>query len=551
MSDHHHTPDVLVVDDSVTTTAMLRMILERAGYDVRIAHTGREALAEVDRKIPDLMLCDIEMPDVDGLQVLELMRANPATERIPVIMVTSKTEVADKIRGLDTGATDYVTKPFKMEELKARIRSHLRMKALADEVLEKNAALARTQVLLEEKIEALGAAYQKITAHQQRTQKAMDLASKVQRGLLPAVPAEVGGHRVQATFRPAEEVAGDFYDFVDMGGGRFGIAIGDVAGKGIAASLVMVLVRTIFRTVVHSVSDPAQVLETINRTVIAEYGSQDATTLFFGVLDSRSGCFTFSNGGHEFPVLTSADGSRAVELCVGGPFLGIFPRARYNRGSVWLSPGDRLTLFTDGLYHLHGDRGSVENGERVLELLRRHPTAGLNELLASLSGPAEGSGGTADGGTADDITVIRLECGPLDEAGVQPLGAVAIHNSPTNLREVQSFVGALARSAGLSNQRSEEFTDSVGEIVSNAIHHAYGAENTGEIEIRVQQRDGALSAEVSDRGRGFDPAVVQPPDPELPAVRGTGLSVARSLLDGLSVQSQPGAGTRVHLTKRF
>lgn len=545
MTDHPQTPSVLVVDDSPTTTAMLRMILERAGYDVRIAHTGRAALSEIDRLKPDLVLCDIEMPEVDGLQVLELMRASPATERIPVIMVTSKAEVADTIRGLDTGATDYVTKPFKMEELKARIRSHLRMKSLADEVVEKNAALGRTQVLLEEKIEALRAAYQRIAEHQQRTQKAMDLASKVQRGLLPAVPPELGGHRVQATFHPAEEVAGDFYDFVDLGAERYGIAIGDVAGKGIAASLVMVLVRTIFRTVVHSGTDPAQVLETINSTVITEYGSQDATTLFFGVLDARTGCFTFSNGGHEFPVVTSADGKRAVELCVGGPFLGIFPRARYNRGTVWLWPGDRLTLFTDGLYHLHWRGAKLENGERAAELLRARPTAPLAELLGSLEQPAPGTGG------ADDITVIRLECGPVAEARAHALGAVAILNSPTNLREVRAFVGALARAAGLSGRRTEEFSEGLGEIVANAVNHAYETENTGQIEIRVDQPDSTLFAEVTDRGCGFDPAQVQPPDPELPAVRGTGLTVARSLLDGLEVHSKPGAGTRVLLTKRL
>ena len=79
-TNHNARPDVLVVDDSATTTAMLRMILERCGYTVRIAHTGREALAEVSSRAPDLVLCDIEMPEVDGLQVLEAMRADPLTE---------------------------------------------------------------------------------------------------------------------------------------------------------------------------------------------------------------------------------------------------------------------------------------------------------------------------------------------------------------------------------------------------------------------------------------------------------------------------------------
>lgn len=538
-----HIPDVLVVDDSPTTTAMLRMILERSGYGVRIAHSGREALAALDLRKPDLMLCDIEMPDMDGLQVLEVMRADPSMDRIPVIMVTSKTEVSDKIRGLDTGATDYVTKPFKMEELKARIRSHLRMKQMADELSDKNTQLAKTQVLLEEKIEALRGAYQKIAEHQQRTQKAMDLASKVQRGLLPATPHSLGGHRVATTFRPAEEVAGDFYDFVDLGSGRWGIAIGDVAGKGIAASLVMVLIRTIFRTIVHGEMDPASVLETVNRTVIAEYGSQDATTLFFGVLDTRTGAFSFSNGGHEWGVLTSADGSRAVELCVGGPFLGIFPRARYNRGCVWLSPGDRLTLFTDGLYHLATPTGKLENGDRVLEHLRLRSTASLEQILSELSKP--------ESGTVDDITMVRLECGPLADTSTHALGSVAIHNSPANLREVRTFVGGLARAAGLSGRRNEEFTESLGEIVANAVHHAYAAENTGHVEIRIDQPNGVLAAEVSDRGRGFDPSALTAPDPELPAVRGNGLTVARSLIDALDIDSAPGAGTRVRLSKRI
>ena len=545
MSDQSHTASVLVVDDSPTTTAMLRMILERSGYAVRIAHTGREALAEIGEQRPDLVLCDIEMPEVDGLQVLEVMRADPLTERIPVILVTSKAEVADKIRGLDTGATDYVTKPFKMEELKARIRSHLRMKALADEVLEKNEALARAQVLLEEKIEALRTAYQKISEDQQRTQKAMDLASKVQRGLLPAVPPDLGGHAVSAEFSPAEEVAGDFYDFLDLGDGKYGIAIGDVAGKGIAASLVMVLIRTIFRAMAHSTREPDQVLEAVNRTVIAEYGSQDATTLFYGVLDSRTGAFTFSNGGHEFPILTSADGKRAIELCVGGPFLGIFPRARYNRGCVWLSPGDHLTLFTDGVYHQRWEGEKIENGERLTDVLRGMPSVELPEVLTALGRLPDSAPGE------DDITMIRVRCGPVAERRDPPLGSVVIANSASNVREVRAFVSALARGAGLAPAKVEQFADGVGEIVNNAVLHAYETENTGAIKIRVDTSGGALTAQVLDHGRGFNPGAVSAPDPDLPAVRGNGLSVARSLLDGLDVSSQPGAGTRVVLSKRF
>ena len=536
--------EVLVADDSVTTTAMLKMLLERAGYRVRVAHSGTEALEQIGKSLPDLVLCDIEMPGLDGYQVLERFRSNPAADCVPFILITSKSTTEDKIRGLDRGATDYVTKPFKIEELKARIRTHLRVKALQDEVLAKNRELSRTQKLLEEKIEALRSAYQKIAEHQTRMRRALDLASKVQRGLLPSVAPAVPGYSVSSVFRPAEEVAGDFYDFIDLADGKLGIAIGDVAGKGVAASLVMVLIRTLLRSVAASGGSPRDVLERVNQLIIKDYGSQDSTTLFYGVLDTERGLFTFANGGHEYPILISRDAQSSIELCVGGPFLGIFPRARYNQGRVALRAQDRITLFTDGLYHLSWASGELESSERLIELLRSSPMASLDSVLRALGYDPSSTSRSLDP-RADDITVIQISCEKSTDT--TDLGGLVIHNSPSNLRETEAMVDGLARRGGLSSQAAVELTSASRAIVENAVLHAYAGENTGLVELHLGCADGAVTVRVSDDGRAY----AKGSRPGL-AADGPVLSRARELTDGLEISANgQGRGTTVTLSKKL
>ncbi|MBI4860941.1 MAG: SpoIIE family protein phosphatase [Candidatus Riflebacteria bacterium] len=542
--------EVLVADDSAATTAMLRMLLERAGYRVRVANNGRAAIDEIARSVPDLVLCDIEMPELDGYQVLELIRQTPGTERLPVILVTSKSDVEDKIRGLDIGATDYVTKPFKIEELKARIRSHLRVKALQDEVLRKNLELDKARSLLEEKIEALATAYQKIAEHQTRTRRALDLAFKVQRGLIPSSPPSIDGYRLSTAFRPAEEVAGDFYDFIDLGQGLCGIVIGDVAGKGVGASLVMVLTRTLLRGVALSGKDPAVVLERVNQLIIKDYGSQDSTTLFYGILDPATGSFKFADGGHEFPILVTRDRQNVVELGVGGPFLGIFPKARYNQGEIFLATGDQLTFFTDGIYHLESGGGKVETNEHLIELLRAPGHGDLDEFMRGLGYEARGSSHSTRQ-IEDDITVIQLTC---DRAPARTnLGSLALYASTVNNRELVSFVEALARSTGLEPGAAADLVRAVEAVGTNAFRHAYATENGGFVHVTVHCADHTVRVVVSDQGRGFSPArpVGARSADQAGGAAPRGLELAAGLVDDLQIVSAPGKGTTVTLSKKL
>ena len=119
-------PNVLVVEDEDALSALLQYNLDKEGYQVSVAADGEEALMLVDERLPDLVVLDWMLPKVSGIEVCRRLRARPETRNLPIIMLTARGEESDRIRGLDTGADDYIVKPFSMTELTARIRAVLR-----------------------------------------------------------------------------------------------------------------------------------------------------------------------------------------------------------------------------------------------------------------------------------------------------------------------------------------------------------------------------------------------------------------------------------------
>lgn len=119
-------PEILLVEDESALVTLLTYNLEKAGYDVRAAMDGEEALVMIAERLPDLVVLDWMLPKLSGIEICRQLRRGKPTARLPVIMLTAKSEEADRLRGLETGADDYVTKPFSPKELVARIRAVLR-----------------------------------------------------------------------------------------------------------------------------------------------------------------------------------------------------------------------------------------------------------------------------------------------------------------------------------------------------------------------------------------------------------------------------------------
>jgi sigma-B regulation protein RsbU (phosphoserine phosphatase) len=132
---------VLIVDDSVDNRRLLVRTLQKSGFELAEAANGKEALSRTREFYPDLILLDIMMPELDGYQVCETLKSDPDTADIPVIFLSAKTETQDKIKGLEIGGVDYITKPFDRGEVLARVRTQLKLRSLMKEILEKQKRL--------------------------------------------------------------------------------------------------------------------------------------------------------------------------------------------------------------------------------------------------------------------------------------------------------------------------------------------------------------------------------------------------------------------------
>src|SRR5262245_24037246 len=232
---------VLIVDDVKANVDMLLEAL-RGDYKLSVALGGEQALRAVEKSPPDLVLLDIVMPDLDGYEVCRRLRADPATREIPIMFLSSLEDVQDKAKGFELGANDYLTKPFEILEVKARVRSLLKAKAYADAVREAQ-------------------------------ERDLAIAREIQMGILPSDPGALcqgTGLDVHATIEPARHVGGDLFEVLRVSDDRLVLAIGDVCGKGIPASLFMAVTVTLLRTLARQIESPAQLLGRLNDELAAQ-----------------------------------------------------------------------------------------------------------------------------------------------------------------------------------------------------------------------------------------------------------------------------------------
>ncbi len=213
----------------------------------------------------------------------------------------------------------------------------------------------------------------------QRIAAELEVAQGVQAHLVPRSEPTTPGVELAGASLPCHEIGGDVYDYVRLTGGRLGIAIGDVSGKGIPAALVMAGLQAAFRGEAERGRSPALVLGALNhRIATVSSESHRFACFFYGVLDADGHKFCYANAGLDPPCLIRRSG-RVERLRRGGPVLGVLPAARFVEGVVTLAPGDTLVLFTDGLIE-PGDHGDQDDEAQLVEFLVNHrqlPAPGL------------------------------------------------------------------------------------------------------------------------------------------------------------------------------
>jgi len=380
---------LLIVDDNEDNRYTLSRRLTREGYtNLTMATNGREALDQLQEKPFDLVLLDNMMPDMNGIEVLERMKASAALRDIPVIMISASNEIDSVIRCIELGAEDYLPKPFNPTLLRARIGATLEKKRLRDEV---KASLAR----LEEE---------------------MDAARKLQMGMLPRIFPVHSAEQpidVHAVMEPAREVGGDLYDCFYAAPGIFCFLVGDVSGKGAQAAMFMARTRSLVRMAIelwdqagNNQMTPASVTAAVNRELCQNNEDRMFVTVFLGLLETKTGALSYCNAGHPVPRVLRSSG--ALEQIHGKPEmpLGVRSKAAYQTGTVMLQPGDAVFVVSDGVVEAMNAAGDLYSQQRLDADLESANKAPVRELVETVTRNVHAFTGTAP--KADDVTVLAL-----------------------------------------------------------------------------------------------------------------------------------------------
>jgi len=246
------------------------------------------------------------------------------------------------------------------------------------------------------------------TLAQERVRQEMQVASLIQRALLPRNLPDLQGWEISAEYQPARAVSGDFYDFF-VSGNKLVLLVGDVTDKGMPAALVMASTRSILRGTARRGLSPGRALEQANDILVAEMLPNMFVTCFYSILDLETGKFVFSNAGHCLPVHRCLNGTE--ELYATGFPLGLFEKVQYDEKEAYLQPGDTILLYSDGLIEAHNLEGKMFGVERLLDILSRvKETSMVDTVLAAIE---EHSSSMED--PEDDITILCLHRQPVQE----------------------------------------------------------------------------------------------------------------------------------------
>lgn len=372
---------LLIIDPSPETVPYLAKVL--TGYELIWAQSGLEGLELVRSSYPDIVLLDVELPRMNGFDVVRRIKADPKTTEIPVIFLTANDKTEDKVKGLELGASDYITKPFDPTEVRARVRTQHQIHDL-------NRSLRQANDQLE-------AALKSISRRTELISRDVEAAASVQRALLPTTGLPVKSVKFEWRFIPSAGVAGDLLDFYVLDQDRIGFYVVDVSGHGVASGLLassihqaMIpvldrtsLVRSRLDDGTFRVAPPEEVAAELERTFPYERFDK-YFTMFYGVLDHRIGKMTYFNAGHPPPVLLGNEGT-VVELVPTGPPIGLGAGV-VEQAEIGFGPQDRIVLYSDGLSEAL-NREEVQFGrKRVVENLATANQSDLKEMIDRLLG---------------------------------------------------------------------------------------------------------------------------------------------------------------------
>ncbi len=409
MSDNGKKDAVLVVDDSPENIDLLGEVLKQ-DYKIKVALNGEKALKIArSENPPDIILLDIMMPGMDGYEVCRKLKSDSRTQDIPVIFVTSMSEVEDETKGLEVGAIDYITKPISSAIVEARVKNHLELKEAREylknqnEILEQRVEERTKEVLELQRVEF------ELRSAQEKAENELNIAAQIQRSILPSdFPAfpENDEFDLYAMMKPAREVGGDFYDFFFVDDDHLAMIIADVADKGVPAALFTMISRTIFRSIAKQRKSPSQVMTETSNLLCEGNDTGMFVTAIFAYYHLPTGRITYSNGGHNPALLIGSDGFCRELTQKHGPALGIRTGITYSEDVDTLEPGQIIVLYTDGVTEASSPQDELFGLDRFTKLICSCTSLNLSQMFNQIDKYLTKF---QQGNQFDDTTVLALK----------------------------------------------------------------------------------------------------------------------------------------------
>jgi sigma-B regulation protein RsbU (phosphoserine phosphatase) len=380
---------ILVVDDEPDLQELIRQKfrnkIKANEYEFHFAENGVQALEKIanDGAI-DLILTDINMPVMDGLTLLS--KINDLNNKLLKSVIVSAYGDMENIRtAMNRGAYDFITKPIDLKDLEITIEKSLK------EIEEYKLILSSQTKLI-------------------ALQQELDIANVIQTSILPKTFPPFPDRKefdIYAKMIPAKEVGGDLYDFFLIDKYRLGVVIGDVSGKGIAAALLMAVCKTLLKATAYKGIPADNILSEVNNILFEESPSNMFVTVFYGVLDTRSGAFEYSNGGHNSPYLISTDGKVQPLADIGGMLLGALKDMEYASNVIMLKPGESLFFYTDGVTEAFNKDNEEFQESRLEQILNNKNSLNTNDLVHHVFENVQAFANGVE--QSDDITCLALK----------------------------------------------------------------------------------------------------------------------------------------------
>jgi len=347
---------ILVIDDDTAVQELLRRTLKKQGYEVTVASNGEDGVAQAQKLRPALIICDWIMPRLTGIDVCRRVKADPDLSTTQFFLLTSLGSIADRVKGLDAGADDFISKPIELNELQARVRAGLRLHQLR-----------RDLKIAKQSLEA----------------ELAEAAEYVQ-SLLPDPMTEPIS--IEAKFIPSRQLGGDCFDYNWLDADYLAIYLLDVAGHGLRAALPSVAVLNLLRSRALPNIDyykPSDVLRALNTTFQMSYQNDKYFTIWYGVYNRISRQLVYASAGHPPAVLISqspASTAKIQRLKTPGMPVGMFPDAPYVDNCCDVEDLSTLYIFSDGVYEIHQPDGNIWGLDPFIDLLAAYNGASADQL---------------------------------------------------------------------------------------------------------------------------------------------------------------------------